>query len=107
MKARIEKSSTLGGKKVVVIGGSSGIGLAVAQAASAKKAEIIIVSSNQERINIALQSLPQDSLGYAIDVTNETQVQQLFEKTGKFDHLVFTAGENLVNGEISGVKMEN
>ncbi|MEJ2374352.1 MAG: SDR family NAD(P)-dependent oxidoreductase, partial [Pseudolabrys sp.] len=37
-------------KKVVVVGGSSGIGLAVAEMAKAQGAEIIIASRNAERL---------------------------------------------------------
>jgi NAD(P)-dependent dehydrogenase (short-subunit alcohol dehydrogenase family) len=96
-----QKSEPLQNKKIVIIGGSAGIGLAVAQAVAAKEAQVIIVSSNQERINKALETLPENSIGYAVDVTNETQIQQLFEAIGAFDHLVYTAGENLVMGNVS------
>jgi NAD(P)-dependent dehydrogenase (short-subunit alcohol dehydrogenase family) len=96
-----QKSEPLQNKRVVIIGGSAGIGLAVARAAAVKEAQVIIVSSNQERINKALETLPEDSIGYTVDVTNEAQIQQLFETIGAFDHLVYTAGENLVLSHVS------
>ena len=44
----------LAGKKVVVVGGSSGIGLSTAEMAKREGAEIIIASRNAERLDIAL-----------------------------------------------------
>ena len=43
---------TLNGKRIVVLGGSSGIGLAIAQAASHEGAAVVIVSSNQARVDL-------------------------------------------------------
>jgi NAD(P)-dependent dehydrogenase (short-subunit alcohol dehydrogenase family) len=98
-----EQKGFLTGKKVVVLGGSSGIGLATAVAASQEGAELIIVSSNQQRIDKALEHLPQGSKGLAINLTDEKQVQELFTKIGAFDHLVYTAGESLVLKNIEDV----
>jgi len=91
-----EHKGFLTGKKVVVLGGSAGIGLATAIAASQEGAETIIVSSNQQRIDKALEQLPKGSQGFAVNLTDEQQVQELFAKIGSLDHLVYTAGENLV-----------
>ena len=82
-------------KRVVILGGSSGIGLATAKAAAAEGAYVIIVSSNQQRIDNALTELPENSKGLAADLSNEQQVQQLFSQIGTFHHLVYTAGESL------------
>jgi NAD(P)-dependent dehydrogenase (short-subunit alcohol dehydrogenase family) len=45
-----EQATDLRSKRVVVLGGSSGIGLAVAEQASTQGAEIVIASSNPERV---------------------------------------------------------
>ena len=97
---------SLKGKRVVIIGGSSGIGLATAKSVSSKGGLVIIASSNQQRIDRALKELPMESIGYAIDVTNEMQVKNLFERIGSFDHLVFTAGENLLLGNVAETTLE-
>lgn len=94
-------------KKVVIIGGSSGIGLATAKSVASKGGNVIIVSSNQQRIDNALQEIGAESAGYAIDVTNETEVRNLFEKIGTFDHLVFTAGENLILSNVEDTTLED
>jgi NAD(P)-dependent dehydrogenase (short-subunit alcohol dehydrogenase family) len=85
----------LKGKKVIVLGGSSGIGLATAKAAAAEGAQVIIVSGNQHRINEAIASLPAAAKGYAVDLSKEQSIKDFFNQTGIFDHLIYTAGENL------------
>lgn len=86
--------ATLMGKKVLVIGGSSGIGLGVATSALEKGAEVILVGRSQEKLQAAERSLA--SIGkvgtFAADMTKETELKRLFAETGMFDHLVSTAG---------------
>lgn len=106
MKNQVNTSQSLTGKKVILLGGSSGIGLATAKAASAEGAQVIIVSGNQQRINQALTELPAGSLGYATDLGKEENIKNLFSELGAFDHLVFTAGENLTLNTISETELE-
>lgn len=102
-----EQNGFLTGKKVVVLGGSSGLGLATAIAASQAGAELTIVSSNQQRIDKALEQLPKGGKGLAINLTDEQQVQEMFTKIGAFDHLVYTAGESLVLKNIEDVTVQD
>ena len=97
---------TLSGKKVVLLGGSSGLGLATAKAAAAEGAKVIIVSGNQQRIEQALKELPKGSEGYAVDLSKEDNIKIFFGKTGSFDHLVYTAGENLSLSGISETEID-
>ncbi|OKS84582.1 SDR family oxidoreductase [Mucilaginibacter polytrichastri] len=91
----------LKGKKVVVLGGSVGIGFATAKAAAEEGAEVIIVSSNPERLNKALGQLPGNAQSFTADLANEQQIAALFKTIGHFDHLVFTAGEALHLGNVA------
>jgi NAD(P)-dependent dehydrogenase (short-subunit alcohol dehydrogenase family) len=95
MEKQIENTSALAGKKVIVLGGSSGIGLATAMAAAAEGANIIIVSGNKQRIDNALAQLPANSEGYAVDLGKEENIKTFFEQVDNFDHLIYTAGENI------------
>jgi NAD(P)-dependent dehydrogenase (short-subunit alcohol dehydrogenase family) len=85
---------TMQGQKVVVIGGSSGMGLATARAAALEGAEVTIASSRQERVNNALSELPAGCAGTVLDVRDEAQVAAMFEGMGYLDHVVFTAGDS-------------
>jgi len=93
--------SSLAGKQVVLLGGSSGLGLATAKAAVKEGAVITIVSSSQARIDLALQELPRGSHGYAMDLSSEENIKDLFARLGAFDHLVYTAGENISLGQLA------
>lgn len=92
---------TLKQKKIVVLGGTSGIGLAVAQAAAKDGATVTVASSRKDSVDRALKALPAGSEGYALNLTDEAQVKSLFERIGDFDHLVFTAGESLQLAELA------
>ena len=84
----------MNGQRVVILGGTSGIGLATAIAASRQGAEVTVVSSNQSSVDRALKELP-GAQGRAVDLTEASRVQALFDDLGDIDHLVFTAGEPL------------
>jgi NAD(P)-dependent dehydrogenase (short-subunit alcohol dehydrogenase family) len=92
---------TLNGQRIVILGGSSGIGLATAQAAAREGAAVVIVSSRQARIDEALAALPKNAEGHAVDLTDEAAIKALFASLGTFDHLVFTAGETLQLGPLA------
>ncbi len=87
--------SILAGKKLIILGGTSGLGLATAKAATAEGAKVTIVSSSQQRIDQTLQQLPAGSEGYAVDLSHEQNIKSFFDRAGNFDHLVYSAGENL------------
>jgi NAD(P)-dependent dehydrogenase (short-subunit alcohol dehydrogenase family) len=88
-------------KRVVIVGGSSGIGLAVAQQAALQGAELVIVSSNGERVQEAIKSIGGEARGQAVDVLDEKAVEGFFTNLGGFDHLVFTAGDSLLLHELA------
>jgi NAD(P)-dependent dehydrogenase (short-subunit alcohol dehydrogenase family) len=97
---------TLQAKKIVVLGGSSGIGLAVAQAAAREGANIVIVSGNAIRQEAARKTLPAGTTGHVANLGSEDAVRALFEKLGPFDHLVYTAGENLRLAPLASMDMD-
>ncbi|NKQ19874.1 SDR family oxidoreductase [Brevibacillus laterosporus] len=83
----------LNGKKVVVIGGSSGIGLETAKLALAEGADVVIASRSEEKLQEAKKKLGKNVTTYMLDLTQEMQVQSFFQQVGALDHLVITAAE--------------
>lgn len=86
--------AVLMGKKVIVSGGSSGIGLGVAEAALNRGAELVIVGRSPARLEAAKRSLGSSAhvRTIAADMAEEAEIARLFAETGPFDHLVSTAG---------------
>lgn len=93
-------------KRVVILGGSSGLGLATAKAAAGQGAQVVIVSGKQSRIDEALKGLPPGAQGYAVDLGKEAQIKTFFAGIGSFDHLVYTAGEPLSLTPIAALDVE-
>jgi NAD(P)-dependent dehydrogenase (short-subunit alcohol dehydrogenase family) len=86
-------STSLEGKCVVVIGGASGIGYAVAVAARDEGARVVVASSQEANVQAATERLGGGASGFAVDVADEASVVGFFERLGPFDHLAFTAGD--------------
>ena len=82
----------LKGKKVVVIGGSSGIGFAIAKAAASAAAQVVISGRSAKRLEAALANIEQDVLIYPIDLTQEDSITDFFQREGDIDHLVISGG---------------
>jgi NAD(P)-dependent dehydrogenase (short-subunit alcohol dehydrogenase family) len=99
-----EKRMLLKDKKVVVVGGSSGIGLSTAELASHEGADVIIASRNAERLAAAAKSL--NATAIPADVTSDESVAELFRRCGPVDHVVVTAAQ-LRTGPFKTVKMED
>jgi NAD(P)-dependent dehydrogenase (short-subunit alcohol dehydrogenase family) len=96
---------SLQGKRIVILGGSSGLGLAAARAASAEGASVVIASSRKDRVDAALGMLPAGTEGHVIDLSDELKVKSFFAQLDRFDHLIFTAGETLRLGPLPETDM--
>lgn len=83
----------LAGQHVIVVGGSSGIGLAVASAVLAEGGRVTIVGRSRERLVGAREQLGDGEhvSMVAADIADEADVARMFDAAEGFDHLVTTA----------------
>jgi len=79
---------SLFGKKVVIIGASSGIGLAIAKKTAELGAQVVMSSRSQDKLDQAMELVSGQIEAIATDILNEDSVNALFERVGNFDHLV-------------------
>lgn len=103
--ARPSLNRSLEGQRVVIIGGTSGFGMATAKAASAEGASVIVASSKKTNVDRALAELPAGTEGHLLDITQESAVADFFSTIDEFDHLAVTAGESLDLGEFARVDL--
>ena len=68
---------TLQGQTIVVMGGSSGIGLATAQKAAQAGANVVITGRDGARLTAALTQLPAGSRGESVDATDADDLREL------------------------------
>ena len=102
----MQRGTGLQYKRVVVLGGSSGIGLEVAKQAASQGASVVIASSSAERVQKALESIGAGAQGQVVDVSDERALATFFSNLGTFDHLVFTAGDSLHLHELAATDLQ-
>jgi len=100
--------TSLDGKKVIIFGGSSGIGLGVAKAALEKGAEVFIAGRSSAKLKAAEKALGKNPKlrSIAADMTKEADVARAFEQAGAIDHFVTTAGTPPADMPIGDIDLE-
>jgi NAD(P)-dependent dehydrogenase (short-subunit alcohol dehydrogenase family) len=94
----------LAGKKVVVVGGSSGIGLSTAELAKREGADVIIASRSAAKLDPVAERL--NAIAIPTDVTDDKSVERLFKSCGPVDHVVVTAAQ-LKSGPFKTVPLDD
>lgn len=89
---------------VVVLGGTRGLGLAVAERAAREGAQVVMVSSRKASVDAAVQRT--GGRGHVVDLRQAAAVRALFAELGPFDHLVYTAGEPLALGTVETLDLD-
>jgi len=80
--------NTFENKKAIVVGGSSGIGLATAQLLAKQKAVVTVTGRNEEKLQQAKQKYGFETA--VVDSTDRKALDAFFKRSGNFDHLVIT-----------------
>jgi NAD(P)-dependent dehydrogenase (short-subunit alcohol dehydrogenase family) len=83
----------LSGKTVLIAGGTSGMGFAVAEQAQASGARVIVASRSPDRVTRAARALGADAVGEILDVMDDASIERLWSRVGRVDHLVISAAD--------------
>ena len=86
---------------VVILGGSSGIGLATAKAARAEGAHVIITGRSAQRLQTARADLGGAVHTVVLDVADETGTRTFFQELGHLDHVFITAGTLVKDSQLA------
>ena len=92
-------------QRMLVVGGSSGIGLATATLAATQGAIVTIAGRNAERAAEAAASIGQGATGASLDMTDERAVEAFFADQSPFDHVVVAAAE-IRSGPVRDLALE-
>ncbi|MEU9868575.1 SDR family oxidoreductase [Actinomadura sp. NPDC048021] len=106
--ARSPLPASLAGRTAVILGGSSGIGLAAGELLASAGARIVLASRDRTRLDaavarVAAAGTAAQVLGAAADVTDENAVEEVFERAGTVDHVLVTAGRPVGMGPLTGL----
>jgi NAD(P)-dependent dehydrogenase (short-subunit alcohol dehydrogenase family) len=93
--------ASLAHKTVVVLGGTSGIGLATAKAAQSEGARVIVTGRSRERLTAAQAELGSGARTVALDVVDEAGTRALFQEIDRVDHIFITAGSVALDARLA------
>ncbi len=85
-------SASLNDTAVVILGGSSGMGLATAKAALEDGAQVTITGRTAARLDAASGELGESARAVQLDATDEAGTQAFIDGLPSLDHLFITAG---------------
>jgi NAD(P)-dependent dehydrogenase (short-subunit alcohol dehydrogenase family) len=85
-------NGALSGQTVVVVGGTAGIGLSIARAASEAGGRVVVAARDANRFP-ALQAELKSARFFEADASNVASLNRLFEAVGEVDHVAMTVHE--------------
>jgi NAD(P)-dependent dehydrogenase (short-subunit alcohol dehydrogenase family) len=94
---------SLAQQRILIIGGSNGMGLAAARQLAAMQAEVLIVGRSQEKLDQALAGIQGRAAGYVADFTDAEAMNAVFQRIGRIDHLVLAASGNAAWGPFASI----
>ena len=98
--------SLLCNTRALVVGGSSGIGLATARLMAAEGAAVTIASRSRPKLDAAVQDLGPGTSAAQLDTGDEAAVERFFSEHAPFDHIVVSAAQT-PSGPVRGLSLED
>lgn len=90
---------------VIIVGGSSGIGLATARLLVDHDFKVTIIARNSHRLDQAAATLDNKVGKYAVDAADSSAMKEVFAEIGDFDHLVLALGSTRGAGPFDSVDL--
>ena len=93
-------------QKVVVVGGSSGMGLAVAKLCAVEGAQVTIAARDREKLAQAVGEIGPNCCQAALDMTDEKMVEGFFSGISGLDHLLLVGAGRPAWGPLRDITTE-
>ncbi len=97
-------NSELTNQSVIVVGGTSGMGLAVARLAISRGASVTVASRSPDKVAAVATEL--GAAGKQLDTGDEASVREFFGTIGSVDHLIVT-GSSVRTGTLKDAPLED
>ncbi|MBY8878652.1 SDR family oxidoreductase [Actinacidiphila acidipaludis] len=94
-------------ERVVIMGGTSGIGLATAERELREGREVIVTGRDKGRLDAALERLGEGASGASLDAGDENAVKAFFESIGPIDHVVVAVTGNTAAGPFGSLALSD
>ena len=91
---------------VVIVGATSGMGLACARRLAGAGYRIIISGRSQNSIDRALEQINGETSGFPLDFTDTESVRVFFSRTGSFDHMALVGSGQAAWGPFGDLKLD-
>ncbi|GEM_PF-2310266 len=98
--------TNLNQKKIIIIGGSSGMGFATAKMAFELGANVTLTGRTAEKTQQAASTINPALQWATLDVDDETQVNHFFDKIAEIDHVYIAAGSTTLGSVTDGILAE-
>ena len=102
LKPTQENKMTATPQRILIVGGSTGMGLAAAQRLARAGSEVIIVGRSRAKLDAALSTIDGRATACVADFTDAASLAALFEQVGRIDHLGLAASSNAAWGRVAG-----
>ncbi|MBA9900172.1 SDR family oxidoreductase [Burkholderia cepacia] len=93
-------------QKVLVVGGSSGIGEATARAFAEAGATVTIASRDAAKLAASKDRIGYDVSTGVMDITDDASVRAFLDSAGEFDHVVVSAAQT-ATGAVRGLALDD
>jgi len=80
-------------QRICIVGGTAGIGLAIARSASIEDASVVVAGRDADKATAVAAKLGLNVEGRAIDILDPASIERFFKELGPVDHLVVTAAQ--------------
>jgi len=94
-------------KRIVIIGGTSGIGLTTARMLAAEGAEVIISGRHQNKLQQAIKESSASPLSQSVNAADRNQLDAFFKSIGNFDHLIVTVSGGKGAGAFKDLNLDD
>lgn len=92
--------------KIVIVGGTSGMGLSIAKKLIKDGEEVIVAGRSKAKLDTVLAELGQMAKGYEVDASDAKQLAKVYSAIGSFDHLVLSLSGAKGGGQFATLNLD-